>query len=129
MDAPDGWSLEDGGKALVRTLKFKNFSEAFGFLTRVALHAEKVDHHPEFTSVWNRVDFRLTSHDAGGVTDRDLKLAEAINGVAGVARLDRHCGLFHGRRVVRFHALPLFRDHIVAGLLRRRGNVPPDHAG
>ena len=52
------------------------------FLTRVALHAEKVDHHPEFTSVWNRVDFRLTSHDAGGVTDRDVKLAEAINTLA-----------------------------------------------
>jgi pterin-4a-carbinolamine dehydratase len=54
-------------------------SEAFAFLTRVALHAEKVDHHPEFTNVWNRVDFRLTTHDTGGVTDRDLKLAEAIN--------------------------------------------------
>jgi 4a-hydroxytetrahydrobiopterin dehydratase len=79
MDAPEGWSLEDGGKALVRSLKFNNFSEAFGFLTRVALHAEKADHHPEFTNVWNRVDFRLTSHDAGGVTDRDIKLAEAIN--------------------------------------------------
>ena len=79
MDAPAGWALEDGGKALVRTLKFKGFSEAFAFLTRVAMHAEKVDHHPEFTSVWNRVDFRLTSHDAGGVTDRDTALAEAIN--------------------------------------------------
>jgi 4a-hydroxytetrahydrobiopterin dehydratase len=45
----------------------------------VALYAEKADHHPEFTNVWNRVDFRLTSHDAGGVTDRDVKLAEAIN--------------------------------------------------
>jgi len=83
MDVPDGWTLEEGGKALIRTFKFKNFSEAFGFLTRVALHAEKVDHHPEFTNVWNRVDFRLTSHDAGGVTDSDRKLAEAINGFAG----------------------------------------------
>jgi 4a-hydroxytetrahydrobiopterin dehydratase len=82
METPDGWTLEDGGKALVRTLKFKDFSEAFGFLTRVALHAEKVDHHPEFTSVWNRVDFRLTTHDAGGVTERDLKLAAAINRLA-----------------------------------------------
>ena len=79
MDVPDGWTLEDGGKALVRTFKFRDFSEAFGFLTRVALHAENVDHHPEFTSVWNRVDFRLTSHDVGGVTDRDRALAEAIN--------------------------------------------------
>jgi 4a-hydroxytetrahydrobiopterin dehydratase len=79
MDIPDGWTLEDGGKALLRTIKFKDFSEAFGFLTRVALHAEKRDHHPEFTNVWNRVDFRLTSHDAGGVSDRDIELAGAIN--------------------------------------------------
>jgi 4a-hydroxytetrahydrobiopterin dehydratase len=79
MNVPDDWTLEDSGKALVRTVKFKDFSEAFGFLTRVALFAEKADHHPEFTNVWNRVDFRLTSHDAGGVTDRDMKLAEAIN--------------------------------------------------
>lgn len=83
MNAPEGWALEDGGKALVRTFKFKDFSEAFGFLTRVALHAEKADHHPEFTCVWNRVEFRLTSHDAGGVTDRDQALAEAINRLVG----------------------------------------------
>jgi 4a-hydroxytetrahydrobiopterin dehydratase len=82
MDAPEGWSLEEGGKALIRTFKFADFSEAFGFLTGVALHAEKIDHHPEFTNVWNRVDFRLTSHDAGGVTDRDVSLAEAINRLA-----------------------------------------------
>ncbi len=80
---PDGWTLDESGKALLRTLKFKDFSEAFAFLTRVALHAEKVDHHPEFTSVWNRVDFKLTSHDAGGVTERDHKLAEAINRIEG----------------------------------------------
>ena len=82
MGAPDGWTFAEDGKALLRTLKFKDFSEAFAFLTRVALHAEKVNHHPEFTSVWNRVDFRLTSHDAGGVTDRDIKLAEAIDRLA-----------------------------------------------
>lgn len=82
MDAPDGWALEDGGEALLRTFRFKDFNEAFGFLSRVALHAEKADHHPEFTSVWNRVDFRLTSHDAGGVTERDVKLAVAINRLA-----------------------------------------------
>ena len=83
MDAPDGWSLEEGEKALVRTIKFKDFSEAFGFLTRVALYAEKADHHPEFTNVWNRVDFRLTSHDAGSVTERDVALAETINRLLG----------------------------------------------
>ena len=83
MDAPDGWTFEEGGKALIRSFKFKDFSEAFAFLTRVALHSEKQDHHPEFTSVWNRVDFRLTTHSAGGVTDSDRKLAEAINSLAG----------------------------------------------
>ncbi len=83
MNAPEGWTGDGEGKALTRSFKFKDFSEAFAFLTRVALHAEKVDHHPEFTSVWNRVDFRLTSHDAGGVTERDVKLAEAINRLAG----------------------------------------------
>jgi len=82
-EAPEGWSIEEGGKALTRTLKFKDFSEAFAFLARVAMHAEKVDHPPEFTNVWNRVDFRLTSHDAGGVTERDIKLAQAINRLAG----------------------------------------------
>ena len=82
MDAPDDWSTSEDGKALQRSFKFKDFSEAFSFLTRVAMHAEKVDHHPEFTSVWNRVDFRLTSHDAGGVTERDVALAEAINRLA-----------------------------------------------
>jgi 4a-hydroxytetrahydrobiopterin dehydratase len=79
MDAPDGWTFEDGRKALTRRFTFADLSEAFAFLTRVAMHAEKADHHPEFTSAWNRVDFRLTSHDAGGVTTRDVKLAEAIN--------------------------------------------------
>ena len=84
MDSPPpaGWTLDESGKALVRTFKFKDFSDAFAFLTRVALHAEKVDHHPEFTSVWNRVDFRLTSHDSGGVTARDVALAEAITQIA-----------------------------------------------
>ncbi|UUR07059.1 4a-hydroxytetrahydrobiopterin dehydratase [Sphingomonas glaciei] len=74
------WKERDGG--LHRSFRFADFSVAFGFLTRVALHAEKVDHHPEFTSVWNRVDFRLTSHDAGGVTDRDRELAEVIDRLA-----------------------------------------------
>lgn len=83
MDTPEGWTFEGGDQALVRTFRFKDFNEAFGFLTRVALHAEKVDHHPEFTSVWNRVDFRLTSHDTRGVTERDFALATAINGLIG----------------------------------------------
>lgn len=75
------WTEQDG--ALVKSFRFADFGEAFAFLTRVALHAEKIDHHPEFTSVWNRVDFRLTSHDAGRVTERDRTLAAAIDRLAG----------------------------------------------
>ena len=82
MEIPDGWSEEDGSKALTRSFTFKDLSTAFAFLTRVAMHAEKVDHHPEFTNVWNRIDFRLTTHDTGGITERDVKLAEAINRLA-----------------------------------------------
>ena len=78
MDIPRGWVTSSDGEALEKSFRFKDFSEAFAFLTRVAMHAEKIDHHPEFTSVWNRVDFRLTSHDAGGVTERDVELAMAI---------------------------------------------------
>ena len=82
MDTPSGWTRSADGKALERRFTFTDFSEAFAFLTRVALHAEKVDHHPEFTSVWNKVDFRLTSHDASGITERDVKLAKAIDALA-----------------------------------------------
>ena len=82
MDIPDGWILGEDGKALEKSFRFKDFSEAFAFLTRVAMHAEKVDHHPEFTNVWNRVDFRLTTHDTGGVTERDVELAKAIDRIA-----------------------------------------------
>ena len=80
---PQGWSVEGGvAPALVKSFRFADFATAFAFLTRVARHAEAVDHHPEFTSVWNRVDFRLTSHDAGGITERDHALALAINALA-----------------------------------------------
>ncbi len=82
MEVPDGWSEEGDCKALTRSFTFKDVAEAFAFLTRVAMHAEKVDHHPEFTSVWNRIDFRLTTHNTGGITQRDIKLAEAINRLA-----------------------------------------------
>ncbi|MCB0757825.1 MAG: 4a-hydroxytetrahydrobiopterin dehydratase [Flavobacteriales bacterium] len=68
---------------LQRTFKFKDFSEAFAFMTRVALAAEKMDHHPEWTNVYNTVDIKLSSHDAGDkVTDRDRKLARTIDGIA-----------------------------------------------
>jgi 4a-hydroxytetrahydrobiopterin dehydratase len=83
MDVPADWTFD--GHALTRSFRFRDFGEAFGLLTRVALHAEKVDHHPEFTCVWNRVDFRLTSQDAGEVTRRDLDLARVINELAAGA--------------------------------------------
>ena len=82
MDTPNGWTTSPDGKALKKSFRFRDFSEAFAFLTRVAMHAEKVDHHPEFTNVWNRVDFRLTTHDAGGITNRDRELATEIEELA-----------------------------------------------
>lgn len=82
MDIPHGWTPSADGKAIEKSFHFKDFADAFAFLTRVAMHAEKRDHHPEFTSVWNRVDFRLTSHDTGSVTERDVALAQAIERIA-----------------------------------------------
>jgi 4a-hydroxytetrahydrobiopterin dehydratase len=74
-----GWSHETGRDALQKTFRFKDFNAAWGFLSRVALMAEKLDHHPEWTNVWNRVEVTLTTHDAGGLTELDLKLAEAMD--------------------------------------------------
>jgi 4a-hydroxytetrahydrobiopterin dehydratase len=79
---PD-WQLVDGRDAIQRTFKFKDFSEAFGFMARAALVAEKMDHHPEWSNVWNRVEVTLATHSAGGLTDLDLKLAEAMDKIAG----------------------------------------------
>ena len=78
----DGWSMADDGRAIARSFRFRDFSQAFAFMTRVALLAEKQDHHPDWCNVWNRVDIRLTSHDAGGVTGRDIALAQAISAIA-----------------------------------------------
>ena len=78
-----GWTMATGRDAIQRTFKFKDFSEAFGFMARAALVAEKMDHHPEWTNVWNRVDVTLSTHSAGGLTDLDLKLAEAMDKIAG----------------------------------------------
>ncbi len=71
------WTLD--GEHLRRSFRFRDFSEAFAFMTRVALLAEKHDHHPEWSNVWNRVDIRLTTHDAGGLTDKDFALAAFID--------------------------------------------------
>jgi 4a-hydroxytetrahydrobiopterin dehydratase len=76
-----GWSVE-GGK-LHRELKFADFNEAFGFMTRVALHAEKADHHPEWFNVYSTVRIDLTTHDCGGISARDFDLAAQINAAAG----------------------------------------------
>lgn len=78
---PD-WKLASGRDAIEKTFKFKDFSEAFGFMTRAALVAEKLDHHPEWSNVWNRVEVTLSTHSAGGLTDLDLRLAEAMDKIA-----------------------------------------------
>ena len=85
LAALTGWTLVDGRDAITRTLKFADFSVAFGFMTRVALAAEKLDHHPEWLNVWNRVEITLSTHDAGGLTDRDIKLAKIIDKIAAEA--------------------------------------------
>ncbi|CTQ32471.1 4a-hydroxytetrahydrobiopterin dehydratase [Jannaschia rubra] len=74
---PDGWTRD--GDAIARRFTFANFSQAWGFMSRVALLAEAADHHPDWRNVWNRVDIRLTTHDAGGLTAKDTDLARAIN--------------------------------------------------
>lgn len=76
-----GWTLRDDGLAIARTFRFANFSEAFAFMTRVALLAETQDHHPEWFNVWNRVEITLTTHDAGGLSARDVRMAKAIDGL------------------------------------------------
>jgi 4a-hydroxytetrahydrobiopterin dehydratase len=78
----DGWSEVTGRDAITRKFSFKDFNEAFGFMTRAALIAEKLDHHPEWFNVYNRVEVTLSTHDAGGVTERDVKLAESMNRLA-----------------------------------------------
>ncbi len=75
----DGWALDEDGKALRRQFTFETFVQAFGFMARVALLAEKADHHPEWSNVYNKVDIRLTTHDAGGLTEKDVQLAQAID--------------------------------------------------
>lgn len=77
-----GWTLRSDGQAIVRTFKFADFNAAFGFMTRVALYADKHDHHPEWSNVYNRVEITLTTHDAGGLSARDAAMARAIAGMA-----------------------------------------------
>ncbi len=78
-----GWSEVKGRDAITKKFVFKDFNEAFGFMTRAALVAEKLDHHPAWFNVYKNVEVTLATHDAGGVTELDIKLAEAMNRLAG----------------------------------------------
>lgn len=79
LDELGEWDYDETRDALTRTFVFADFVEAFGFMTRVAILAEKADHHPEWSNIYNRVDVLLTTHDAGGLSVRDVALAEAID--------------------------------------------------
>jgi 4a-hydroxytetrahydrobiopterin dehydratase len=78
-----GWTAAAGRDAIEKTYRFGDFSEAFGWMSRVALAAEKLDHHPEWFNVYSRVEVLLATHDAGGVTDLDVRLAKFMDKVAG----------------------------------------------
>ena len=80
-----GWAMVAGREAINRRFVFKDFSEAFGFMTRTALVAERLNHHPEWCNVWNRVEVTLATHDAGGLTRLDLELAAAMDQLAAGA--------------------------------------------
>jgi 4a-hydroxytetrahydrobiopterin dehydratase len=75
------WKWDAARDAITRRFEFKDFSQAFGFMTRVALLAERADHHPEWSNVWNRVEILLTTHDADGLSIRDIQMAQAIDGL------------------------------------------------
>lgn len=82
VDALDGlpdWDVDEARDAITRTFTFDDFSQAFAFMTQVALLAEKADHHPEWSNVYNRVDVLLTTHDAGGLSERDIDMAQKID--------------------------------------------------
>lgn len=79
LDGLPDWDYDDERDGIRRQCSFTDFSEAFAFMTRVALLAEKADHHPEWSNVWNRVEILLTTHDAGGLSGRDVELAQAID--------------------------------------------------
>jgi len=80
-----GWAAADGRDAIIKTFQFKDFSAAFGFMTRAALAAEKLDHHPEWFNVYNRVEVLLATHDADGVTELDVTLARIMDEAASGA--------------------------------------------
>ena len=79
-----GWKLQDDRDAIHKEFLFRDFNEAFGFMTRVALRADKVDHHPEWFNVYNKVNITLSTHDCGGLSKKDIALAKFIDGAAKV---------------------------------------------
>lgn len=79
-----GWEPVDQGRAIAKTYSFDSFPEAMAFMLRVSYDAEKADHHPEWSNVYNRVEVRMTTHDAGGLTEKDFTLARAMEGAASV---------------------------------------------
>src|SRR3974390_2540148 len=83
LAALPGWTEVGGREAIAKTFVFKDFNEAFGFMSRAALVAEKHDHHPEWKNVYKTVEVVLATHDAGGLTSRDIELAKAMNAIAG----------------------------------------------
>jgi 4a-hydroxytetrahydrobiopterin dehydratase len=83
IDVLPGWTQTRGRDAISRSFSFKDFNEAWGFMSRIALLAEKANHHPEWTNVWNKVDITLSTHDVGGLSKRDIALAKAIDAVIG----------------------------------------------
>ena len=82
----DGWSEVEARDAITKKFTFSDFNEAFGFMARAALIAEKLDHHPEWFNVYNKIEVTLATHDAGGVTEQDVKLAEAMDRLAKAPR-------------------------------------------
>jgi len=82
LAALPGWTFDAARNGIARAFRFADFNAAFAFMTRVALAAEKADHHPEWSNVWNRVDILLSTHSAGGVTEKDVALARAIDSYA-----------------------------------------------
>ena len=81
----EGWAFDESRNGIAKRFTFADFGAAFAFMTRVALEAEKADHHPDWSNVWNRVDILLSTHSEGGVTAKDIALAKRIEEVAGVA--------------------------------------------
>ena len=79
LETPAGWTRILGRDAITKSFKFKDFNAAFGWMTRAALIAEKMDHHPEWSNVYNKVEVTLTTHSAGGVTEKDINLAKAMD--------------------------------------------------